>query len=64
MFKKIKFEVADGNVVSTYEGKDKSLEDVIKILKDPCVISISATKMTRSEYFKNNNKIKGEKNEH
>jgi uncharacterized protein with FMN-binding domain len=59
MFKKVKFELSDGNFVDTYEGENKSLADVIAILSDPNIISLTVTKMTKSEYFKKNNKIKG-----
>lgn len=58
MFKKVKFNRAEGNVVTTYEAKDVSMDDVIKILKDENVLSFTATKMTPSEYLKSTQPIK------
>lgn len=52
MFKKIKFQVADGNCVDTLEGDNISIDEVIKILKDPNVINLTATRMTSGQYLK------------
>ena len=52
MFKTIKFNLVEGSVVSTMEGKNVTLEEVIRLLKDENVISITATKMTPREYLK------------
>lgn len=52
MFKKIKFQVADGNCVDTMEGNNVSIDEVIRILKDPNVINMTVTKMTAGQYLK------------
>jgi hypothetical protein len=51
MFKKVKFDLARDNVISTMNGENVSLSEAIRILKDPNVINFSANKMTRKEYF-------------
>lgn len=52
MFKKIKFQVADGNCVDTREGENVSVDEVIRILRDPNVINMTVTRMTAGQYFK------------
>jgi hypothetical protein len=51
-FKKIKFQLTQGSVVSTMEGEDVSLDEAIRILKDPNIISVTVTRMTPKEYLK------------
>lgn len=51
-FKKVKFNFAHGKSVETKEGKNISLDEAIRILKDENVISFSAVRMTSKEYFK------------
>lgn len=55
MFKKIKFQIASGNCVDTMEGEDVSVDEVIRIIKDPNMINITITKMTAGEYLRRNN---------
>jgi len=52
MFKKINFEIAEENCTCTYSGKDVSEEEAIRLLKNPNVISLTVTRMTRGEYLK------------
>lgn len=52
MFKKIQFQVADGNCVDTMEDKNVSIDDVIRLLKNPNVINMTVTKMTAGQYLK------------
>jgi hypothetical protein len=52
MFKRVKFEQAEGNCTCTYDGKDVSEEEAIRLLKNPNVISLTVTRMTRGEYLK------------
>jgi len=57
MFKKIKFQIAQGNFVNTYEGKNKSIEEIIEIIKDPDMISLSVIKMTPAQYLKSKKSV-------
>jgi hypothetical protein len=52
MFKKVKFQLAQGNCVNTYECKNKSIDDIVEIIKNPNMISLSVVKMTPAQYLK------------
>lgn len=52
IFKKIKFDIADGNRVITYEARNVTLDEALKIFKDLNVISFTATRMSISQYLK------------
>jgi len=58
MFKKVHFEQAEGNCTCTYDGKDVSEEEAIRLLKNPNVIALTVTRMTRGEYLKGCKPIK------
>jgi len=56
MFKKIKFQIAESStLITTMEGKDVTLEEAIRLLKNPNIINFTATKMTPKEFFMKNN---------
>lgn len=49
---KIKMQVANGSVIYNMRGEEDAIEQVIELLKNPDVISITVTKQTPNEYFK------------
>lgn len=49
---KIKMQVANGSAVYTMKGEEDTIEQVVALLKNPDVISITITKQTPNEYFK------------
>ena len=49
---KVKFKVGQGNAVVEYNGEYKNLGQVIELLNDDNVISISVVKQTPAQYFK------------
>ena len=53
---KIKMQVANGSAVYTMKGEEDTIEQVIALLKNPDVISITVTKQTPNEYFKSKRK--------
>ena len=59
IFKKIKVRIGRGNAIADYSGNVVPVEEVIKLLSDPGVIQVTATRMTGSEYFKKNKQEKG-----
>ena len=49
---KVKFKLARGGAVLEMSSKDEhTIDEVIKILRDPQVISLSVVKMTPKQYF-------------
>lgn len=56
---KIKMQVANGSAVYTMKGEEDTIEQVIALLKNPDVISITVTKQTPNEYFKSKRKENG-----
>jgi hypothetical protein len=59
-FKKVKFEAqVSPNCVSTYEGKNESIEDVIKLLQGPRIIKLTVIRMTPKEAFEKSRKGDG-----
>lgn len=53
---KIKMQVANGSAVYTMKSEEDTIEQVIALLKNPDVISITVTKQTPNEYFKSKRK--------
>lgn len=49
---KIKMQVANGSAIYNMRGEEDAIEQVIELLKNPDVISITVTKQTPNEYFK------------
>lgn len=49
---KIKMQVANGSAIYNMRGEEDAIEQVIELLKNPNVISITVTKQTPNEYFK------------
>lgn len=48
----VKFKVGAGKAVIEYSGKDQTLEEVIALIKDPAVISLTVVKETPKQYLK------------
>lgn len=55
---RIKMQVANGSAVYTMKGEEDTIEQVVALLKNPDVISITITKQTPTEYFKSIRKEK------
>lgn len=55
---RIKMQVANGSAVYTMKGEEDTIEQVVALLKNPDVISITITKQTPMEYFKSIRKEK------
>ena len=55
---RIKMQVANGSAVYTMKGEEDTIEQVIALLKNPDVISITITKQAPTEYFKSIRKEK------
>lgn len=53
---RIKMQVANGSAVYTMKGEEDTIEQIIALLKNPDVISITVTKQTPNEYFKSKRK--------
>lgn len=53
---KIKIQVVNGSAVYTMKDEEDTIEQVIALLKNPDVISITVTKQTSNEYFKSKRK--------
>lgn len=54
-YRKIKFEVLDGNAVAGFEspkGESVTIDEIIRILRNPNVIKITAKRMTPREALK------------
>lgn len=49
---KIKFKVARGRAVVSFESKNATLQEAVDLLQREEVISISVTKQTPSQYLK------------
>ena len=49
---KVRFKHARGRVVAEYKSDDSTLEEVIDLLKDDAVISLSVVKMTPAQYLR------------
>lgn len=55
---KIKFKVGEGRCVFEYTNGRATLDEAVRILQDPNVLSISVTKCTPNQYLKNPNILK------
>ena len=55
---RIKMQVANGSAVYTMKGEEDTIEQVVALLKNPDVISITITKQTPTEHFKSIRKEK------
>ena len=55
---RIKMQVANGSAVYTMKGEEDTIEQVVALLKNPDVISITITKQTPTECFKSIRKEK------
>ena len=53
---KIKMQVVNGSAVYTMKDEEDTIKQVIALLKNPDVISITVTKQTPNEYFKSKRK--------
>jgi len=49
---KVKFQHAQGKAVITYKGDDVTMEEVLELLKNPNVITLTVTKETPAQYLK------------
>lgn len=49
---KVKFQHAEGKVVVTYKNNDITLEEVVELLKNPNVITLTVIKETPAQYLK------------
>lgn len=49
---KVKFQHAKGRAVVTYKGDDVTIEEVMELLKNPEVITLTVTKETPAQYLK------------
>lgn len=49
---KVKFQRAKGRAVVTYKGDDVTMEEVMELLKNPEVITLTVTKETPAQYLK------------
>lgn len=57
---KIKFKVGEGRCVFEYANPNATLDEAIRILQDPNVLSISVIKCTPNQYLKNPDILKEE----